>query len=94
MWNKNTDIKLIKKSEKIVRKKVIIEHWKCQLIPSMALAVPSARLAQACCLVSLPYYEGYNRFAVWPAPNSVSRFTKLRLITILQLFFFYYLEKV
>ena len=43
------------------------------LSSSMALAVPSARLAQSCCQVSLPYYEGYNRFAVWPAPNSVSK---------------------
>ena len=49
------------------------------LISSMDLAVPSARLAQACCLVSLPYYEGYSRFAVWPAPNSVSKLYQIKV---------------
>ena len=27
---------------------------------------------QACCEISVPYFEGFNRFVVWPAPSSVS----------------------
>ena len=35
-------------------------------------------LVQPCCAVRVPYYEGFNRFAVWPAPSSV----RLYLINI------------
>ena len=34
----------------------------------MAMALP-------CCAVSVPYYLGYDRFAVWPAPDYVSIYT-------------------
>ena len=50
-----------------------IEHLKCQLeIVLKEKAAVKMALAQPCCFVSVPYYEGYDRFAVWPAPNSVS----------------------
>ena len=29
-------------------------------------------LPPSCCAVCVPYYEGYNRFAVWPSPSLVS----------------------
>ena len=37
--------------------------------------------------VTLPYFKGFNRFAIWPSPNSVVKFGNSKFIALYHSFY-------